>query len=514
MSLGKLLTTIFVVFLLPGNVFAEGSKFDRFATDAEATTQLRDDVGLTPANIPYIKAAEANATIKDTLTLKNGTDTHKIKAVGEPGLGGRLTIGLDETARTIVICDSGDVDTDFGLAAANDPKLIIMNAALTAKGGLDASSLVLHNLTIRSSGGIAQFDSWGNAGWRWYNQADVATGDMFTFDSAANIELTDTNAEQSWLYVEPKINQSATAAYNGLKIKVTETSLGDASTGDGGGTNNLILAGTSTDPDMFKVDNVGRICVAESSSPSALADHVYFYGKDVAGTAEAFAADAAANEAQLTAHNDKNFDPDPNERYPWMPYYKNNALGVDVGFDMSRALRDLQALTGTRYIHYRDVPKTIDLEKTQKVQWIRNYIESNTQEVEVLKTQALESFIVDEQVFYEFEVPYLECDGNGTCVKKTKIVKQGVKIRLETVGYEFINGEVKEKTEIIWETKKVNKFRLKEDIRFSEIDGKFYSTVKPTQAEAIAAAEKGFKFDPPKWLNDRLTKISSIQEEK
>ena len=57
MSLGKLFTTIFVSLLLSGNVFAEGSKFDRFATDVETTAQLRDDVGLTPASIHYIMAA-------------------------------------------------------------------------------------------------------------------------------------------------------------------------------------------------------------------------------------------------------------------------------------------------------------------------------------------------------------------------------------------------------------------------------------------------------------------------
>jgi hypothetical protein len=94
--------------------------------------------------------------------------------------------------------------------------------------------------------------------------ADLAAGNTYAFESDNNIELTDTDAEQSWLYVEPKINQSATAGYNGLKIKVTETALGDGSTGTGA-TNNLIVAGTSANADMFKVTNTGNV-VAEGTA--------------------------------------------------------------------------------------------------------------------------------------------------------------------------------------------------------------------------------------------------------
>ncbi|MDD5204420.1 MAG: hypothetical protein PHS17_03315, partial [Desulfobacterales bacterium] len=61
-----------------------------------------------------------------TTNLTDGTDTHTIKAVQETGLGGRLTFGLDETARTMVICDYGAVDTDFGLSAASDPSIFLV----------------------------------------------------------------------------------------------------------------------------------------------------------------------------------------------------------------------------------------------------------------------------------------------------------------------------------------------------------------------------------------------------
>jgi len=70
----------------------------------------------------------ADLTIKDQINIGDGTDTHILKAVSETGLGGRYTIGLDETARTMVICDVGDIDTDFGLSAASFPTTYWMDA--------------------------------------------------------------------------------------------------------------------------------------------------------------------------------------------------------------------------------------------------------------------------------------------------------------------------------------------------------------------------------------------------
>lgn len=62
------------------------------------------------------------------IDLWAGIDHHIITAITEAGLGGRLTIGLDETARTMVVCDYGDIDSDFGLVIANEPTLYVMGA--------------------------------------------------------------------------------------------------------------------------------------------------------------------------------------------------------------------------------------------------------------------------------------------------------------------------------------------------------------------------------------------------
>jgi hypothetical protein len=89
--------------------------------------------------------------------------------------------------------------------------------------------------------------------------SDRTSGDVHTFtQSSSSIEMTDTDGPQSFMSITPRVGQSGTAAYNGLKIDITESSLGDGSTGDG---NNAILA-TVGGISKFKVSNAGMITTA------------------------------------------------------------------------------------------------------------------------------------------------------------------------------------------------------------------------------------------------------------
>lgn len=182
-----------------------------------------------------------NPTVTDKITLTDGTDPHIIQAEQEAGLGGRLTFGVDETAKVVLLCDYGDVDVDFGLAAQSNPGLYVYNSAADAFCRLASGGLY-------STGGLSVNAYAIEA----RQNADRASGNSFTFISSENVELTDDNGVQSWVYIEPKINQSSTGAYNALQIKVTETGVGDGSTGTGA-TNNMFVAGTTADDDMFKM---------------------------------------------------------------------------------------------------------------------------------------------------------------------------------------------------------------------------------------------------------------------
>jgi len=53
--------------------------------------------------------------------------------------GGDLRIGLDESNHTFIICDRGDINTDFGLTAKTDPILLIANAAGSFKVSLNTN---------------------------------------------------------------------------------------------------------------------------------------------------------------------------------------------------------------------------------------------------------------------------------------------------------------------------------------------------------------------------------------
>jgi hypothetical protein len=89
--------------------------------------------------------------------------------------------------------------------------------------------------SIGRNSGTGALDLVGYGGIHFQINNDRAANNAFDFVSNTNVELTDTDAQQAWMYLGPKINQSGTAGYEALKINVTET-------GTGSGDKNLIDA--------------------------------------------------------------------------------------------------------------------------------------------------------------------------------------------------------------------------------------------------------------------------------
>jgi len=155
-------------------------------------------------------------------------------------------LGLDETLRNFIICDRGDIATDFTLAASASPRFYIYDLTPT-------------NYSYRDYGNLVASATFEVNSTQYTNSitADLDAGDMFTFDSDAGIDLTDANAEQAWMKFEPAINQTSTATWYGLWSDVTVTTEGDGSTGFG----NKYLLLTEADSEKFSVgaeaDSVG-----------------------------------------------------------------------------------------------------------------------------------------------------------------------------------------------------------------------------------------------------------------
>lgn len=93
-----------------------------------------------------------------------------------------------------------------------------------------------------------------------------------------------------------------------------------------------------------------------TADPTMASNTAGFYGKDVAGTVEAFAVDEGGTAAQLTAHNFAGpVQPLPGTLH-WSSYHRNAYMGVEKWYDIERALLALEALTGETFIHTRQIP--------------------------------------------------------------------------------------------------------------------------------------------------------------
>lgn len=220
--------------------------------------------GLYPVRV---NAAMTALEFVDTLSLNNalatgeiGLDLYSINATFSTiaqsdaegiALSSDLRIGVDETLRSIIIADRGDIATDFGHTAAAQPAIWLYNAAATTR-------TLIYDGNFTTSGNSLNFTSQGilDIGARAITtitlNADIAVGDAFligTWDDGS--ELTDDDAEQAFVKIFGEINQTNTAWYVGLLVDMKETSIG-------GGVNEL-MALRRGGVDQFTIDRTGAV---------------------------------------------------------------------------------------------------------------------------------------------------------------------------------------------------------------------------------------------------------------
>lgn len=243
---------------------------------------------------------------------------------------------------------------------ARDTNGITANVECNTTAESQALIMVYGNATnaraeIQIKGGHASY-------WMGYNAA-ADTGCSLLFSAGAN----ETNAVQhvfhecyhsagTGLTLNVRNNGSGSALYNCMTWDV----LGNIGVG-------VTTWGTSATRTMA-FTNSGT---APSSSP---ADMVQLYCADVSSSAELRVRDEAGNVTTLGPHDFVLYEPDDADPYPWTYHAENAMIGTEISVDMSGAIRALEALTGKKFIHIRDIPVTEDWDRNQREALENEYV--------------------------------------------------------------------------------------------------------------------------------------------
>ncbi len=159
---------------------------------------------------------------------------------------GQVAIGTTTPTanKELTIQTSNDVNGGIRLLRSNGIQYLDLRYAQVYAGGFQT-------LQLRGDYGV----------YSYLNQ-NRSSSHAFGFTKNGGRRLTDTDAEQAWMWIDPDIGQSGTANYVGLLMDVTETSVGS-------GTNSLMdlrVGGTS----KFMVRNDGNVGIGTTSPDSKL----------------------------------------------------------------------------------------------------------------------------------------------------------------------------------------------------------------------------------------------------
>jgi len=113
-----------------------------------------------------------------------------------------------------------------------------------------------------------------------------------------------------------------------------------------------VLIGTTATPSA----NNGKVLVFgdNTADPTMGTNTAGLYGKNVTTTVEMFAVDEGGAAAQLTPHNFSLFA--PADRFAWDYYYYNRYTGDEVNADIYGAIREIEAISGKKFIYTKKIP--------------------------------------------------------------------------------------------------------------------------------------------------------------
>lgn len=195
----------------------------------------------------------------------------------------------------------------------------------------------------------------GGAEWRLYSNGSAAT-----YGPAGSFTLRD-----------------ATGNVNVLVALKTSGNIGILTTSPGGGT----------------TSGAGVLSLANGTAPvGGVANQVSLFSEDVAASAELKVLDEAGNVTTLSPHPSDflNTLPTAGREYPWAYDSSNAYLGKRITVDMMGAIRELERLSGKRFIVLTNLPpaERADWDTDQAAQWMRREEERTAAQNQIAKLDA------------------------------------------------------------------------------------------------------------------------------
>jgi len=160
----------------------------------------------------------------------------------------------------------------------------------------------------------------------------ITTGPTISTKGTDQLEFSATQSG-STVTVKAASTSGSSTTVNGYRVHMLRGSAG-ASTAD------TVLVSTTQDITGAKTFDL-PIALTVGSDPSGVTNKAHIYAKDESSSAEVFVRDEAGNVTKISPHN---------EEGDWEYYSRNTKTGKTVRVNMEEMIRDIEKLTGKKYI--------------------------------------------------------------------------------------------------------------------------------------------------------------------
>jgi hypothetical protein len=293
-------------------------------------------------------ASKTEITNMEALVVHDGTTAY-ITSYGATNTGSNDLISL-----TAAISGSNVVVS----ATGNEPNLRVTAYRILLADDESASSGDNVNVVAATnvSSTATTVDSFVNSAYT--GAFYVFTGYNATEGSASASEVMVVSNDDAYIAVGPTVSTKGTdqltfsATQSGSTVTVKAASTSGASTTVNGYRVHMLRgsAGAST-ADTVLVSTTQTISGAKTfssplaltvgSDPSTVANNAHIYAKDDSSSAEVFVRDEAGNVTKISPHN---------QQGEWEYFSRNVKTGKTVRVNMEEMIRDIEKLTGKKYI--------------------------------------------------------------------------------------------------------------------------------------------------------------------